>query len=249
MPCSDGRCASENGDEDGMTPDPGHERLRLLRGSHIFTSAIREILDVRLLREVSPSPLTSSQFQILKLMSLNGDHQIGDVAGFLGVSAPAATKNIDKLERLGLVTRCPSEGDRRATLLSVSRKGRRLVRRYDELRATRLAPAMDAFQPAEIEQLTRLIERFSVSLLTLEPSSNRLCLRCAGYIEDDCPMREVHGGCRYQKVRNSRRTGEDDGKRAVRRRLRRARRAPAARSEHETDGRLRVTGSSDGSIR
>ncbi len=54
-------------------------------------------------------------------MTLNGRHQAGELAEFLGVSAPAATKNIDKLERFGLVVRSPSKGDRRATQLSASR--------------------------------------------------------------------------------------------------------------------------------
>jgi len=175
--------------------------LRLLRDSHIFATAIREVLDIRLLREVSPSPLTPSQFHVLKLMSFNGNHQIGEVADFLGVSPPAATKNIDKLEGLGLVNRSPSKGDRRATLLSVSRKGRRLVRKYEDLRTARLSPVVAAFSATELRQFTRLLERFSVSLLSQEPSGERFCLRCAGYIEDDCPVGQVYGGCRYQKVR------------------------------------------------
>lgn len=184
--------------------------MRLLRNSHIFAAAIHEILDVKLLREVSPEPLTPSQFQVLKLMSFDGEHQVGEVASFLGVSPPAATKNIDKLERLGLVTRTPSKGDRRATLLSVSRKGRRLVQKYDERRAARLAPVVHGFKPAEIEQFSRLLERFSVSLLTQERSGDRFCLRCAGYIEDDCPVSQVHGGCRYQKVRRRRSHADAD---------------------------------------
>lgn len=175
--------------------------MRLLRDSHIFASAIREILDVKLLQEVSPGSLTPSQFQILKLMSFNGHHQVGQVADFLGVSAPAATKNIDKLERLGLVARTPSKGDRRATLLTVSRKGRRLVGKYEDLRAERLTPLIEDFTQAEVDQFSQLLERFAVSLIRLEPSRESFCLRCAGYIEDDCPVGRIHGGCRYQKAR------------------------------------------------
>jgi DNA-binding MarR family transcriptional regulator len=177
--------------------------LRLLRDSHIFASAIREILDVKLLRDVSPHPLTPSQFQVLRLMSLNGPHQAGEVADFLGVSPPAATKNIDKLERLGLVARAPSAGDRRATLLSVSAKGRRLVRKYEERKAAYLAPVLKSFRPTEIERFTDLLERFSISLLSQQLAADKFCLRCAGYIEADCPVRRMRGGCRYQKVRSA----------------------------------------------
>lgn len=200
MPWDKTGSGSKKGPQGGKRSCGEEEFLRLVRDSHIFASVVCEILDVELLREASPSPLTPSQFQIVKLMSFDGHHQVGEIAGFLGVSPPAATKNIDKLERLGLVTRSPSKGDRRATLLSVSRKGRRLVRRYEDLRAARLTPVMEAFKPAEIARLIELLERFSVSLLSQEPQGDRFCLRCAGYIEDDCPIRQVHGGCRYQRI-------------------------------------------------
>jgi DNA-binding MarR family transcriptional regulator len=178
--------------------------LRLLRDSHIFASAIREFLDVRLLREISTEPLTPSQFHILKLMSLNGLRQVGEVANLLGVSSPAATKNIDKLERLGLVARSRSQGDRRATLLSVSRKGRRLVRKYDDLRVTCFSPMLEGFKPSEIKQLTKLLERLSSALVARSPSGERFCLRCAGYIEDECPVGRIRGGCRYHEIRSGR---------------------------------------------
>ncbi|MFQ5805356.1 MAG: MarR family winged helix-turn-helix transcriptional regulator [Phycisphaerae bacterium] len=177
---------------------------RLVRYSHIFASAVREILEAKLLREVTSFPLTVSQFHLLKLMAFNGRHQLGEVADFLGVSPPAATKNVDKLEGLGLVVRRPSKGDRRATLLSVSPKGRRLVRKYEELKVTRLSPVLESFRPEEIEQLSQLLERFALALLCLEASESEFCLRCAVYIESGCALGQIHGGCPYQKARQTR---------------------------------------------
>lgn len=183
---------------------------RLLRNSHIFASAVRDVLERKFLKDTSHLPLTLSQFHLLKLMSINGQHQVSEVAEFLGVSPAAASKNIDKLEGLGLVVRTPSEGDRRATLLSVSPKGRRLVSAYEELKAERLHPVLDNFKPKEIEELSRLLERFSVEVFKLEEaegseSGNRYCLRCAAYLESDCPVGELRGGCPYSKVYDERR--------------------------------------------
>ena len=151
-----------------------------------------------MLRAVSSSPLTLSQFHLLKLMTFDGQHQVSEVANFLGVSPPAATKNIDKLERLGLLVRAQSTGDRRATLLSVTAKGRRLVHRYERVKAERLAPVLAAFEPQEIARLASLLERFSVALLDLEPGSDGFCLRCAAYLEAGCPVGELRGGCPYR---------------------------------------------------
>lgn len=180
------------------------ERLsRLLRLSHIFSSVVREILESKLLDESSPLPLTISQFHVLKLMTLNGRHQVGELAEFLGVSAPAATKTIDKLERFGLVIRSQSKDDRRKTILSASVKGRRLVEKYEELKTLRLAPLLEDFTPEEVETMSELLERFSVSLLKRERTQRGFCLRCAAYIETGCPVGHVRGVCPYDRVRDT----------------------------------------------
>jgi DNA-binding MarR family transcriptional regulator len=175
---------------------------RLLRLSHIFSSVVHEILESKLLGEATPLPLTTSQFHVLKLMTLNGEHQASELAEFLGVSAPAATKTIDKLERFGLVIRSPSKDDRRAIILSPSLKGRRLVERYEELKADCLAPILREFTPEEVDQMCNLIERFSVSLLRRERTHRGFCLRCAAYIETGCPVGHVRGVCPYDRARN-----------------------------------------------
>lgn len=200
MPAAAQRGASPRGP--GELPGSFH----LLRSTHIFASAVREVLELKLIREASPVPLTLSQFHLLKLMFLNGRHQVGEVADFLGVSPPAATKNIDKLEAHGLVVRAPSSGDRRATLLSVSPKGRRLVRRYEELKTARLSPVLARFRPEELEQLSRLLERFSLLLLEkeLRGEGDGVCLRCDAYIQSGCPVGQLRGGCPYQSARRAR---------------------------------------------
>jgi DNA-binding MarR family transcriptional regulator len=180
------------------------QSFRFLRYCHIFASAVREVLELSPLRASSPLPLTLPQFHLLKLMAIDGRHQPGKAADILGVSRPAATRSIDKLERLGLVVRGPAKGDRRATLLSLSPKGRRLVRRYEELKAARLTPALASFRPKEVEQLARLLERFSVSLLVLGQAQREHCLRCAAYLEDDCPVGHSRGGCPHQGLHAAR---------------------------------------------
>jgi len=172
----------------------------LVRYSHIFASAVREILEIKLLREVEGDGLSLPQFHLLKLIALNGTHQIGQIADFLGVSPPAATKNIDKLERLGLVVRGPCEGDRRATLLSSSASGKQLVARYESLKEERLQAVLDSFDAGELSQLTKLLERFSIALLSAEGDREGLCLRCSAYFDEQCPIQHIHGGCPYQKA-------------------------------------------------
>lgn len=177
--------------------------FELLRYSHIFASLVREVLEAKYLEEVSRDSLTLSQLHLLKLVSLNGQHQVGEVADFLGVSAPAASKNIDKLERLGLLTRNRSKGDRRATLLSCSARGRRLVEEYETLKTDRLAPVLARFSREELGQLSRLLEKFSLLLIQNEDGNGGVCLRCSAYYDADCPVSRLRDGCPYQKALRS----------------------------------------------
>lgn len=176
------------------------ERFRnVLRLSHIFSSVVREILEIRLVEDTTPLPLTLSQFHILKLMTLNGRHQVGELAEFLGVSAPAITKSVDKLERFGLVVRTPSEDDRRAVLLAPSAKGRRIVERYEELKVARLHPVLTGFSDQELGEFAGMLERVAVALLKQEVTPRGFCMRCAAYIETGCPVGHVRGGCPYEQ--------------------------------------------------
>ena len=179
-------------------------QTQLLRYIHIFSASVREILELRLLEEASPVSLTLSQFHFLRAITANGGHQVGEVAGLLGVSPPAATKSLNKLEGLGLVVRSPSKGDRRATLLSSSPKGRRLVRKYEGLQFSLLGRVLEQFSSEELDRMTRLLERFSISLLDTEQAGNGSCLRCGAYIEESCRVGETRGGCPYQQACGSR---------------------------------------------
>ena len=178
--------------------------FRLLRSSHIFSSTVRDVLELKLLREITTLPLTLQQVQLIRFMALQGRHRVGDVAGYLGVSTAAASKNIEKLRRFGLLLRRRSEWDRRAKLLSVSPKGVRLIRRYEEHKNARLARTLQEFDTAEIDQLSGLLERFAVSLLETEPDTNGACLRCGGYLDDSCPVGHLRDGCPYLKGREAR---------------------------------------------
>lgn len=183
---------------------PNGGTRRLLRSSHIFASAVQEILERDLLRDVSSDSLTISQFHLLKLICASGRHQVGEAADFLGVSPPAASKNIDKLERMGLVSRHHSTGDRRAILLEARREGRDLVARYEDLKSRTLEPVFEAFSGDELEQLSHLLERFSVALIEAKEAADEICLRCSAYYDENCPVRRIRNGCPYHRVRETR---------------------------------------------
>jgi DNA-binding MarR family transcriptional regulator len=136
------------------------------------------------------------QFCLLKLVALNADLQVGELARCLAVSPAVASKNIDKLERLGLVSRSGSPDDRRAILLSVSDEGRRLVQEYERLKADHIAPAVSSLGEENLDHLCSLLEQVCGRLMGEDEGLlERTCLRCAGYYRADCSLGYLQHGC------------------------------------------------------
>lgn len=185
----------------------GGELRFLFRASHIFASTVKEMLELELLREASPARLTASQYHLLKLACTNGGHPVGQMARFLGVSAPAATKNVDRLERLGLLVRRRPERDRRTLLLTASPEGRALVDRCEQLGDERLRVALHGLGPRRMAAFARSLERLAVSLLRSGGPGDQACLRCAASVVPDCPVSRVRGGCPYPAL-HARRWGQ-----------------------------------------
>jgi DNA-binding MarR family transcriptional regulator len=180
------------------SPSDGRGLYELLRLSHIFASAVREVLETNPRQVVSECPLTAAQIHLLALTAHDGPHQVGEVAGLLGLSPAAATKNIDKLERLELVARSASSGDRRATILTISPRGRMLVREYQALKLARLSQAVAGVPAEERASFARLLVRFALALLHIDPPQAHTCLRCDASLATACPVGQHYDVCPYQ---------------------------------------------------
>lgn len=170
--------------------------LPLIRYSHILSSVVREVLETEPLDDAGGSGMTPRQFQLLEFIALSGPH-IDDVAKFLRVGPPAATRAVDKLERRGLVARGGCAGDRRVTLLACSDKGKELVERYRALQQETLATAVASFEEEELARLTGMLERYAIALASADGEGGALCLRCSGYYDRDCPLQYSQRGCAY----------------------------------------------------
>ncbi len=195
----------ENPDSGGpfVIPEPTVGSFyRFLRYGHVLSSLLREFLEEDFLRKVCPHHLTRAQFCFLKLIATNSDIQVGELARSLGVSAAASSKNVDKLERLGLVSRASSSEDRRAILLSASPDGKRLVRDYERLKASQLAPVIEALGTEKTEVLCNLLEEVCLGLLRRETVHKDTCMRCAGYFREGCAVEKLQGECALRPRRN-----------------------------------------------
>ena len=192
---SEGNGRAEPLENIGESPLSGEGFYRFLRYGHVLSSLLREFLESSFLDEFCPHRLTRSQFCFLKLIAGNSDLQVGELARCLGVSPASSSKNLDRLEELGLVVRETSPEDRRATLLSASPEGRELVREFERLKAARLAPVIEDLGEDRTDELCNLLQEVCIGLLERSTLSDGPCMRCAGYYRPDCAVEELHGEC------------------------------------------------------
>ncbi|MFV2072023.1 MAG: MarR family winged helix-turn-helix transcriptional regulator [Thermoanaerobaculales bacterium] len=206
MPAGNGRADSAGRFEDPSPPSESFHRF--LRYGHVLSSLLREFLEEGFLPQVFPHRLPPPQFSFPNLTPPNAAPQVGELARSLGVSAAASSKNLDRLERLGLVSRGSSSEDRRATLITASVEGERLVHDYELLKRARLAPVIDSLGQEKTDQLCDLLEHVCLGLLAKDTAPRATCLRCAGYYRADCSVEQLHGECALRPRRRDRERGE-----------------------------------------
>ncbi|MCG6948368.1 MAG: MarR family transcriptional regulator [Acidobacteria bacterium] len=174
---------------------PSAHFYRFLRSGHVLRSLLREFLEEGFLHKVPPHRLTRSQFCFLKLIAAKSDLQVGELARALGVSPAASSKNLDRLEQLGLVYRETSEHDRRVITLRASSMGEALVRTYESLKAAHLFPVIEALGEEKTTQLCDLLEEVCGAVLERAEHPRETCLRCAGYYLPNCSFEKYQGEC------------------------------------------------------
>jgi DNA-binding MarR family transcriptional regulator len=76
---------------------------------------------------------------------------LSELAAEEGITAPALSGHVDRLERAGLIARVRSSDDRRRVGLRITDEGSRLLRRVRARRTTWLAERLRALEPEELE--------------------------------------------------------------------------------------------------
>lgn len=116
----------------------------------------------RLFREYG---LTPSQYNVLR--TLRGEGRplpILEVADRMLAAVPGITGLIDRLEGMGLLARERSTEDRRVIFVAITAKGLQLLGRLDEPESALHRRLIGHLSPAELRELSRLLEKARQSL-------------------------------------------------------------------------------------
>jgi DNA-binding MarR family transcriptional regulator len=182
-----------------------------LGSATVFASTVREVVERKLLEDITRTELTLSQFRLLKLVAMTDAQTIGDVARFLGVSNAAASKAVDKLVRRKLLRRSEAEADRREIRLALTETSRKLLETYDERRDEKLAIVFEKFSQQDLEKCAELLDRLSAGIVDHGGQSDDLCLQCGIYYRQKCIVRQIaKRNCFYHAKGKRPRNATDD---------------------------------------
>ena len=103
--------------------------------------------------------LDRALFPLLSRIGLHPPMSTVELANLVGRDHSTVSRQISKLEELGLINRLPSKEDQRVRLLAPSRKGRSLLTRVDDVRRCWMEDHFRDWSVKDRDQLLKLMSR------------------------------------------------------------------------------------------
>ncbi|MGH9300121.1 MAG: MarR family winged helix-turn-helix transcriptional regulator [Acidimicrobiales bacterium] len=136
------------------------------------SAARMRIAVFRLSRRLRPTKaagtLTTTEVDVLVAAERRGPVRLSGLAGFTGLNPTMLSRLVPKLEEAQLIRRLPDETDRRACLVEVTGKGRRLLERVrserNDLLSRRLS-LLSADQRRALSEAVPVLEELAELLL------------------------------------------------------------------------------------
>ena len=104
------------------------------------------------------------QMYFLNFLDQRGMLTPSEIADQLGITLGAVTGFMDRLYKLGLISRTRSEEDRRVVLIELTEAGRRHLQAFDVQREKKHAEILELLGNREIQQLNQSLEKFRLVL-------------------------------------------------------------------------------------
>jgi DNA-binding MarR family transcriptional regulator len=108
--------------------------------------------------------LDTALFPLLVRVSMQRNLTIGELADQVGRDFSTVSRQVTRLQALGLLHSEPSDTDRRQRLLSVTAAGKNTVKRIDRARNSVMSEALDGWSQAEITELARMTTRLAAAM-------------------------------------------------------------------------------------
>ncbi|PSN93705.1 hypothetical protein B9Q06_05755 [Candidatus Marsarchaeota G2 archaeon ECH_B_2] len=137
------------------------DTLRIINLVSKLSSTMRKEIS----RELKRVGLKSVDFAVLKTLSRGGVTP-KKLADRFGLTKPAITYTVDRLEEHGLVRRERNTSDRRRVIVTLTKKGRRVLARAEHLYLRSLQNRLGALNQQELISLEHTLEKLINLFLT-----------------------------------------------------------------------------------
>lgn len=164
---------------------------------HVLGRLVTEVFGQSTLSEITSFSLTQAQFSMLTLLEAAGRRNISELCRIHNISPPAGTKNIDKLESLGLAVRNSINGDRRMVWVEITPAGQKLVRKYHQQYLHKVKQALSELGDRDKLSLVTTLESIIRRGIEISPLTSLICLQCHGRFSDSCIMQEHFEHCLF----------------------------------------------------
>ena len=108
-------------------------------------------------KETEQLGITARQATLLWLVKRSPGLSLAELAAEEGISAPAMSGHVDRLERAGLLERVRSNDDRRRVGLRLTDDGERIMRSVRARRTTWLAERLRSLESTDLEAVEAVI--------------------------------------------------------------------------------------------
>lgn len=113
---------------------------------------------VTMVRRLMPSqPMSLTAVSVLRSLETSGATRLTELASAQGVTQPAMTQLVTRLERDGYVERGGSDHDARVVLVRLTESGAAFLHRRREMRAARLSELLDRLPSADRNRILAAI--------------------------------------------------------------------------------------------
>jgi MarR family transcriptional regulator, organic hydroperoxide resistance regulator len=163
----------------------------------------RQYIERRFIEEATEKPLSYVHMNLLRILDTRPGETVGDIAQYMKVSYPAATKTIDKLVRLGLLKRREDTQDRRIAHLHLTPSGKKMVDKYDSLKMQEITRILEDFGAENALNLNKQMHDLSAAIVKLAPITKSVCLQCGAYDPDECQMNSNTKTCGFLDARDA----------------------------------------------
>ncbi|WP_166351630.1 MarR family winged helix-turn-helix transcriptional regulator [Phytoactinopolyspora limicola] len=108
--------------------------------------------------------LEASIYALLGAFLDVGDVRAGDLAYLFGLDKSTVSRQVARLESLGLVERVVDPKDKRARMIRITDEGRRRVLRLRTVHGQWLNAALDTWPAADVDRLSELLAQLNAAL-------------------------------------------------------------------------------------